>query len=34
MAEAGSPALILGYSRLPEPALVEAARRLRAAIGG
>ncbi len=26
------PALILGYSRLPEPALVEAARRLRAAI--
>jgi GntR family transcriptional regulator / MocR family aminotransferase len=28
------PALILGYSRLPEPALVEAAKRLRAAIGG
>jgi GntR family transcriptional regulator/MocR family aminotransferase len=26
------PALILGYSRLPEPALVEAAKRLRAAI--
>jgi GntR family transcriptional regulator/MocR family aminotransferase len=28
------PALILGYSRLPEPALAEAARRLRAAIAG
>jgi GntR family transcriptional regulator/MocR family aminotransferase len=28
------PALILGYSRLPEPALVEAARRLRAVIAG
>ncbi len=27
------PALILGYSRLPEPALAEAAKRLRAAIG-
>ena len=26
------PALILGYSRLPEPGLAEAARRLRAAI--
>jgi GntR family transcriptional regulator/MocR family aminotransferase len=31
---ARAPALILGYSRLPEPALVEAARRLRAAIAG
>jgi GntR family transcriptional regulator/MocR family aminotransferase len=28
------PALILGYSRLSEPALAEAAKRLRAAIGG
>jgi GntR family transcriptional regulator / MocR family aminotransferase len=28
------PSLILGYSRLPEPGLTEAAKRLRAAIGG
>jgi GntR family transcriptional regulator/MocR family aminotransferase len=28
------PALILGYSRLPEPALAEAAKRLHAAIAG
>src|SRR5262245_53738834 len=34
MSGARPPALILGYSRLSEPALAEAAKRLRAAIGG
>jgi GntR family transcriptional regulator / MocR family aminotransferase len=34
MSGAHPPALILGYSRLSEPALAEAAKRLRAAIGG
>jgi GntR family transcriptional regulator/MocR family aminotransferase len=34
MAGERAPALILGYSRLPEAGLTEAARRLRAAIGG
>jgi hypothetical protein len=27
------PSLLLGYTRLPEPALAEAGRRLRAALG-
>jgi GntR family transcriptional regulator/MocR family aminotransferase len=34
MSGARPPALILGYSRLPEAGLTEAAKRLRAAIGG
>jgi GntR family transcriptional regulator/MocR family aminotransferase len=34
MSAGRAPALILGYSRLPEPALTEAAKRLHAAIAG